>query len=302
MIGHLSGLIVPDVSARPLLVVDGDSLLHRAFHALPPLTGTDGRPVSAVLGLMNMLFQAYDAEEPRAIAVALDSRVPGPRNELWPAYQGQRDAFEPLLVRQLDETAELLGAFGIPAPKVPPHEADDVLATLATLEEDAGGTALVLTSDRDAFQLVSERVTVLRPGGGGAELERVDVDGVQERYSVRPDQVPDLIALRGDPSDNIPGARGIGQKTAAELLREHGDLEGVIAAAAGFSPARRTAVLDAADQLRDFLRIAAMVRDLPVERPPDHVPDWLEGAAICRAWGMPRLADRLEERAQGTLT
>ena len=107
--------------ARPLLVVDGDSLLHRAYHALPPLTGTDGRPVSAVLGLMNMLFQAYDAEEPRAIAVALDSRVPGPRNELWPAYQGQRDAFEPLLVRQLDETAELLGAFGIPAPKVPPH-------------------------------------------------------------------------------------------------------------------------------------------------------------------------------------
>jgi DNA polymerase I len=197
--------------ARPLLVVDGDSLLHRAFHALPPLTGTDGRPVSAVLGLMNMLFQVYDTEEPRAIAVALDSRVPGPRNELWPAYQGQRDEFDPALVRQLDETAELLGTFGIPAPKVPPHEADDVLATIATLEEAAGGTALVLTSDRDAFQLVSEQVTVLRPAGGGQDLERVGVEGVHERYGVRPEQVPDLIALRGDPSVNIPGARGIGQ-------------------------------------------------------------------------------------------
>ncbi len=145
----------------------------------------------------------------------------------------------------------------------------------------------MLTSDRDAFQLVSEQVTVLRPAGGGQDLERVGVEGVHERYGVRPDQVPDLIALRGDPSDNIPGARGIGQKTAAELLREHGDLEGVIAAADGFSPARRTAVLDAADQLRDFLRIATMVRDLPVERPPDHVPDWLAGGATCRAWGMP---------------
>jgi DNA polymerase-1 len=260
--------------SAPLLVVDGDSLL----------------------GLLNMLFTVWDAEQPRAVAVALDSRVPGPRNELWPAYQGQRDAFDPLLVEQLDGTAELLAAFGIPAPRIAPHEADDLLAALVDREEAAGGTCLVLTSDRDAYQLVSPAVTVLRPTTGVRELERVDVDGVVSRYGVEPRQVPDLIALRGDPSDNIPGAKGIGAKTAAELLREHDDLEGVIAAAMTLSPARRTAILDAADRLRDFLRIATMERDLPVERPPDHVPDWRAGAAACRARGLDRLAERLEER------
>jgi DNA polymerase-1 len=283
-------------SSAPLLVVDGDSLLHRAFHALPPIAGEGGRPVNALLGLLNMLFTVWDAERPRAVAVALDSREPGERSALWPGYQAQRDAFEPAIVEQLDGAAELLGAFGIPAPKVPRHEADDVLATLATLEEDAGGTAIVLTSDRDAYQLVSRAVTVLRPAGGVRDLERVDVAGVRERYGVEPRQVPDLIALRGDPSDNIPGARGIGQKTAAELLGSYGDLEGVIAAAISFPPARRLAILDPAERLRDFRRIATMVRDLPVERPPDHEPDWAAGAERCRQLGLVRLAERLEER------
>jgi DNA polymerase I len=283
-------------SPAPLLVVDGDSLLHRAHHALPPIAAPDGRPVSALLGLLNMLFQVWDEERPRAMAVALDSRVPGPRNELWPAYQAQRDAFDPRLVEQLDRAPELLAAFGIPAPRSSPHEADDLLAALATVEERAGGTALVLTSDRDAFQLVSDSVTVLRPTAGTRALERVDVDGVIERYGVEPRQVADLIALRGDPSDNIPGARGIGQKTAAELLRAHGDLEGVIAAAATLSPARRAAIVDAADLLRSFRTIATMVRDLPVERPPDHQPAWEAGAEKCRELGLLRLADRLEER------
>jgi len=287
---------MPGPSA-PLLVVDGDSLLHRAFHALPPIPGEGGRPVNALLGLLNMLFTVWDAERPRAVAVALDSRERGPRHELWPSYQGQRDAFDPAIIEQLDAAADLLGAFGIPAPKVPPHEADDVLATLATLEEAAGGTAIVLTSDRDAYQLVSDAVLVVRPGGSGVrELERVDAEGVRERYGVEPAQVPDLIALRGDPSDNIPGAKGIGAKTAAELLRAHGNLEGVIAAAPSLSPARRAAVEDAADALRDFLRIGTMYRDLPVERPPDHEPDWAAGAARCRQLGMARLAERLEER------
>jgi DNA polymerase-1 len=283
-------------SPAPLLVVDGDSLLHRAHHALPPIAAPDGRPVSALLGLLNMLFQIWDDERPRAVAVALDSREPGPRNELWPDYQAQRDPFDPGLVEQLDRAPELLAAFGIPAPRQSPHEADDLLAALATLEEAAGGTALVLTSDRDAFQLVSPAVTVLRPTSGTRELERVDIAGVIERYGVEPRQVPDLIALRGDPSDNIPGARGIGQKTAAELLRAHGDLEGVIAAAMTLSPARRTAILDAVELLRYFRTIATMVRDLPVERPPDHEPDWEAGAEKCRELGLLRLADRLEER------
>jgi DNA polymerase-1 len=128
-------------------------------------------------------------------------------------------------------------------------------------------------------------------------VEYVDPDGVVERYGVRPDQVPDLISLRGDPSDNIPGARGIGAKTAAELLQRYGDLEGVIANADALTPARSRAVAEAADELRAFRTIATMQRALPIELPPTAAPDWAAGAAACAAAGMARLAGRLAERA-----
>jgi DNA polymerase-1 len=140
-------------------------------------------------------------------------------------------------------------------------------------------------------------VTVVRPVSGVSEVEHVDPAGVEERYGVSPAQVPDLIALRGDPSDNIPGARGIGAKTAAELLRAHGDLEGVIANAAGLSPARARSIAESADDLRLYRRIATMRRDLPIDRPADAEPDWTAGAEACDAAGMGRLAVRIAARA-----
>jgi DNA polymerase-1 len=281
----------------PLLIVDGDSLMHRAYHAMPPVAGAGGRPVNALLGFANMLFTIYDATSPRAIAVALDSREPGYHSELFPPYQGQRDAFDAAIVEQLDALPAFLAQFGIPAPRVRGFEADDVLATLALREEERGGDALVLTSDRDAYQVVSAHVHVLRPAKGVAELERVDSQGVVERYGVLPCQVPDLIALRGDPSDNLPGARGIGAKTAAALLLRHGDLEGVLAHAASLAPARRAALEEHGDELRRFLQVATMRRDLDVDVPPDHVPDWRAGAAEARRRGLDGLAGRLEARA-----
>ena len=181
---------------------------------------------------------------------------------------------------------------------MPPWEADDVCATLATLEEATNGTSLVLTHDRDAYQLASKQTTVVRPVSGVTEVEYVDPDGVIERYGVRPDQVPDLIALRGDPSDNIPGAKGIGAKTAAELLQRYGDLEGVIAHAGDLTPARSRAVADAADELRTFKVIATMQRALPIELPASAEPDWAAGAEACDAAGMGRLAVRLAARAE----
>jgi DNA polymerase-1 len=271
----------------PLLIIDGDALMHRAYHAMPPVKGAGGRPVGALLGFTNMLLTVYDATAPRAVAVAIDSRLPGYRNALWPDYQAQRDPFEPAIVEQLEDLQGFLGGFGILAPRIGTDEADDVFATLATREEAAGGTALVLTSDRDAYQLASPAITVLRPNKGVYELEHVDPEGVVERYGVLPEQVTDLIALRGDPSDNIPGARGIGQKTAAKLLLAHGDLEGVLAARPDLD----------AEQLRLFQRVATMIRDLDVHPPASAVPDWAGGAAAARDRGIARLAERLAERA-----
>jgi DNA polymerase-1 len=235
-----------------------------------------------------MLVGAWDAFAPRAIAFAVDSREESERHTLVPAYQAQRvGEADDALVDQLDALPVLVRTFGIPA----------ICATLATLEEAAGGTAFVLTHDRDAYQLASARTTIIRPVSGVSEVEYVDPDGVVERYGVRPDQVPDLISLRGDPSDNIPGARGIGAKTAAELLQRYGDLEGVIANADALTPARSRAVAEAADELRAFRTIATMQRALPIELPPTAAPDWAAGAAACAAAGMARLAGRLAERA-----
>ena len=282
---------------KPLLIVDGDALAHRAYYALGSVTAPDGRPIGLLQGTIAMLAGAWDAFAPRAIAFAVDSREESERHALVPAYQAQRvGEVDDDLIDQLDALPALVRAFGIPAICVPPWEADDVCATLATLEEAAGGTALVLTHDRDAYQLASARTTIIRPVSGVSEVEHVDPDGVVERYGVRPDQVPDLISLRGDPSDNIPGARGIGAKTAAELLQRFTDLEGVIANAATLTPARSRAVAEAADELRAFRTIATMQRALPIELPPTAAPDWAAGAAACAAAGMARLADRLRER------
>ena len=283
--------------SKPLLIVDGDALAHRAYYALGSVTAPDGRPIGLLQGTIAMLAGAWDAFAPRAIAFAVDSREESERHALVPAYQAQRvGEADDDLIDQLDALPALVRAFGIPAICVPPWEADDVCATLATLEEAAGGTALVLTHDRDAYQLASARTTIIRPVSGVSEVEHVDPDGVLERYGVRPDQVPDLISLRGDPSDNIPGARGIGAKTAAELLQRFNDLEGVIANAATLTPARSRAVAEAADELRAFRTIATMQRALPIELPPTAAPDWAAGAAACAAAGMARLADRLRER------
>ena len=283
--------------SKPLLIVDGDALAHRAYYALGSVTAPDGRPIGLLQGTIAMLAGAWDAFAPRAIAFAVDSREESERHALVPAYQAQRvGEADDDLIDQLDALPALVRAFGIPAICVPPWEADDVCATLATLEEAAGGTALVLTHDRDAYQLASARTTIIRPVSGVSEVEHVDPDGVVERYGVRPDQVPDLISLRGDPSDNIPGARGIGAKTAAELLQRFNDLEGVIANAATLTPARSRAVTEAANELRAFRTIATMQRALPIELPPTAAPDWAAGAAACAAAGMARLADRLRER------
>lgn len=276
----------------PLLVIDGDSLGHRSYHAMPDVAGAGGRPVGLLVGFANALLATWRTTEPRAVLVCLDARTPSYRHELLPAYQGKRDPFADDLCEQLDRLPALAEAFGFAAAKLPPYEADDLLATAVTLEEARGGGALVVSGDRDMYQLVSDVTAVLHPRPRGV-LERVDRAGVRERYGIEPEQVTSLIALRGDPSDNIPGARGIGQKTAAELLGRYGDLGGVIAHAAELTPRQRLAVEGSAGDLRGYLDVAAMRRDAPIAIPDDAVLDADSAAQWCREAGMLGLAARL---------
>ena len=271
---------------RPLLVVDGDSFAHRGHHALPSsIKRAGGRRAGAILGFANMLLRLWESEAPRAVIVGWDSLdTPTYRHELFPGYQADRP-IEDELLEQLDLLPGLVEALGFAAAKERGYEADDFLAAAVVAEERRGGTALVATSDRDAFQLASERTTILQPARGVSELARIGPAEVRERYGVEPSQVPDFIALRGDPSDRIPGARGVGAKRAAEVLREHGSLEGALAAGR-FSTQ--------ADELRLYLRIATLDASAPLPSLDDRVPQWRSGAALARDWGLARLAERLE--------
>jgi DNA polymerase-1 len=271
--------------AGPLLAIDGDSLAHRAYHALPKsILGKDGRPAGALVGFANFLLRLWDSEQPAAVLVAWDSlEEPTYRNEALPDYQGGR-VFDDPLVDQLDLLPELVESFGFECAKAPGYEADDFLAAAAAVWK---GSVLVATSDRDAFQLASDRVTILQPVKGVSELARIGPYEVRERYGVEPQQVPDFIALRGDPSDRIPGARGVGPKTAADILRQYGTLEEALAAG------RFSTV---ADDLRLYRRIAEMDAAAPLPKLASQKPTWDRAAEKARELGLGALSRRLAER------
>ncbi len=279
-------------SARPLLVVDGDSFAHRAYHALPKTIRRSGdRGGGAILGFANFLLRLYEAELPRAVLVAWDSlSAPTYRQRLFPAYQGGRQ-FDDELVDQLEILPEFITACGFANAKAAGYEADDFLAGAVAAEERRGGTTLVASGDRDAFQLASAATTILHPVKGG-ELVRIGPAEVRERYGVEPRQVPDFIALRGDPSDKLPGARGVGPKGAAALMREFATLEDALA---------EGRLATQADELRLYKRIATMDSAAPVPELGDQEPTWDRAAVLARDWGLNNLAVRLDqlERAKG---
>ncbi len=236
-----------------------------------------------------MLLGMWDAEQPRAVFVAWDTLgIPTYRHELWPSYQAGR-VFDPELIQQLDLLPELCRAFSFGIGKEAGYEADDFLAAAARKETANGGQGLILTNDRDAFQLVSDAVTVLWPRKGISDIVRVDAQQVVERLGVLPEQVPDYKALAGDSSDNIPGARGIGPKSAAALLLKHGTLDRVL-------EDRDGSLAPQAEQLLTFRDIVRLKSDLPVELPESGSPNWLAGADKLRQLGANALADRVKAR------
>ena len=271
--------------SRPLLVIDGDSLAHRAYHGLPKsISRAGGRPAGALTGFANFLLRLWQAEQPRAVIVGWDTlEVPTYRHEALLGYQAGR-VFDDALLEQLAMLPELVETFGFRSARVGGYEADDFLAAAASAEEARGGTAHVVTSDRDAFQLASERTTIVRPVRGVSELERIDPARVREIYGVDPRQVPDFIALRGDPSDKIPGAKGVGAKTAAAVLAEHGTLEAAL-------DAGRFAAQ--AEELRLYRRIATLDASAPLPSLIDQDPTWAEASDRLRELGMRGVAERV---------
>ena len=265
-----------------LLAVDGDSLAHRAYHALPKnLQRAGGRPSNALVGFSNMLIRLWERERPDAVLVAWDTlTVPTYRHEALPVYQSGRE-FDDALLEQLDLLPGLVESFGFVCAKAPGYEADDFLAAASRTWP---GPVLVATSDRDAFQLAADRVTILQPTKGVSEVGRIGPAEVRERYGVEPEQVPDFVALRGDPSDRIPGARGVGPKKAADVLREYGALEAALEAGR-FSAE--------AEDLRLYRRIAALDASAPLPPLEDQIPSWAEASALASDWGLNALAERL---------
>ena len=278
---------VPDKESdviRPLLVVDGDSFAHRAYHGVPKsIRRHGGKGGGAILGFANFLLRLYAQERPRAVLVGWDTLdAPTWRHRALATYQSGR-AFDTELVDQLDVLPQFVAGCGFACAKSPGYEADDFLAAAVAYEERRGGTAIVATGDRDAFQLASDKTTILQPVRAG-EMARIGPSEVRERYGVEPRQVPDFIAIRGDPSDKIPGLAGVGPKGAALLLRRYGSLEAAVA---------QGSFAAQAEQLRLHRSIATMNATAPLPPLDDQTPTWAAAAALAREWELNQLADRL---------
>jgi DNA polymerase-1 len=251
-----------------LFLVDGNNLAYRAYFALPEeLATSEGFPTNALLGFTNMLFKLLADYRPKGVAVAWDTRATH-RKEIDPEYKVDRRPMPDLLAEQFPHFRPIVEAFGYQNLEFEGWEADDVIATLAARADEAGLKTTVVSTDRDAFQLVTENVALMMTPRGVADVHVYTPDRVFARYGVTPEQVPDFIGLKGDTSDNIPGVPGIGDKTAGQLVAQYGSLEGVLEHVDELSPARGRALREHADQARDSKVLATMRRDLPLDCDP----------------------------------
>jgi DNA polymerase I len=252
---------VPD---RTLAVIDGNSLLHRAFHALPvTMTAPDGRPTNAAYGFIAMLLKLTDSFQPESLIVAFDKGRPKFRSEVLERYKVHRPPTPSELRPQFGITKELLAAMNVPVVECEGWEGDDLLGTFAQRAEEAGMRVLLFTGDRDAYQLVTDRVSVVSTKKGITDIVVYDPAGVEARLGVRPDQVPDYLGLKGDTSDNIPGVPGIGEKTAAKLIQQYGSLEEVLAHADEVPGKVGENLRTNAEEARQSKTVATIRRDVP---------------------------------------
>ncbi|MBL8673550.1 MAG: DNA polymerase I [Rhodospirillales bacterium] len=272
-----------DRPLRHLWLVDGSGYIFRAFHALPPMTRPDGTPINAVFGFCKMLTQFIEDPAIDHVAVILDAGRHTFRNAIYPEYKAHRPEPPEELVPQFPLFREATRAFGLPCIEMPGYEADDLIATYAREAVAAGADVTIVSSDKDLMQLVGDRVALFDP----IKMRRMGRDEVVEKFGVPPDKVVDVQALAGDSTDNVPGVRGIGVKTAAQLILEYGDLDTLLARAGEIrQPKRREALTTNADMARMSRELVRLKDDVPVERSADsfdkRAPDptvlvpWLE--------------------------
>jgi DNA polymerase-1 len=297
-------LDLDDAPARDseLFLVDGNNLAYRAFFALPEeIATTEGFPTNALLGFTNMLFKLLSDYKPKGVAVAWDTR-PVHRHaiaeEADVVYKEGRRPMADLLAEQFPYFRPIVEAFGYRNLEFEGWEADDVIATLATRADGAGIKTTVVSTDRDAFQLVSDKVALMMTPRGVSDVQVYTPERVEARYGIRPDQIPDFIGLKGDTSDNIPGIPGIGDKTAGQLIAQYGSVEDVIAHADELSPARRKNVIEFADQARLSKELATMRRDLDIDCNPSELvlapPDRSELREMFRRFEFRGLLSRID--------
>jgi DNA polymerase-1 len=250
---------------KKLLLIDGNAIFHRAFHALPLLTDSKGRFTNAVYGFTRMLFEVIKKEKPDYLTIAFDHRDKTFRHHEFTEYKANRAAPPQELYPQLPILLDLIEVFEIPVFQQSGFEADDIIGTLSTQAEKHDGLkTVILTGDKDAFQLVSDQVSVLVPHKGISETTTYDPAGVQTRMGLKPEQIVDYKALRGDASDNIPGVKGIGEKQAVELLEKYQDLDNLYQHLDELKPAQRQKLLDNRDTAYMSRKMATIIRDMPI--------------------------------------
>ena len=294
-------LQVDDAPVRDseLFLVDGNNLAYRAFFALPEeLATSEGFSTNALLGFTNMLFKLLADYKPKGVAVAWDTHAVH-RAAISEDYKAERRPMPDLLREQFPYFRPIVEAFGYRNLEFEGWEADDVIATLATRADEAGIKTTVVSTDRDAFQLVSENVALMMTPRGVSDVHVYTPDRVEARYGIRPEQVPDFIGLKGDTSDNIPGVPGIGDKTAGQLIGQYGSLEEVIEHAEELSPARRKNIIEHADQARQSKELATMRRDLDLDCDPSQLvlapPDRSQLKEMFRRFEFRNLLGRVDE-------
>jgi DNA polymerase I len=294
-------LQLDDAPAREaeLFLVDGNNLAYRAFFALPEeLATSEGFSTNALLGFTNMLFKLLSDYRPKGVAVAWDTR-PVHRTELSEEYKSERRPMPDLLREQFPYFRPIVEAFGYRNLEFEGWEADDVIATLASRADEAGIKTCIVSTDRDAFQLVSENVCLMMTPRGVADVHVYTPERVKARYGIPPERVPDFIGLKGDTSDNIPGIPGIGDKTAGQLVAQYGSLEGVLEHVDELSPARAKNIRENAEQALVSKELATMRRDLDIDCDPAQLvlapPDRGQLKEMFRRFEFRNLLGRVDE-------
>ncbi|WP_339821059.1 DNA polymerase I [Paenibacillus sp. FSL R7-0216] len=249
-----------------LILIDGNSIIYRAFFAMPPLTNSSGLHTNAVYGFTNMLLRLIQEERPTHMLVAFDAGKVTFRHEGYQEYKGGRDKTPSELSEQFPLMRELLESFGIAWFELAGYEADDIIGTLSKRAEEAGQEVLVVTGDKDMLQVVSDRVKVALTRKGVSEVEPYDPQQIEERYGLKPLQIIDLKGLMGDTSDNIPGVPGIGEKTALKLLHQFGSVEEVLAHTDELKGKMKENLVNHAEDARMSKQLATIFREVPVER------------------------------------